>query len=129
MFEYKGKVWIIEIDEHAHRSYDQEKDRRRTSALLEFKKKVNLLRVNPDRSYDAVTDQITPPTCERAVILTRDRESLIERKHIDLYVRPDELARRVAIILSIIEEAFENSYTLIGESIYDGEIILRKVFY
>jgi very-short-patch-repair endonuclease len=129
MFEFMDRIWVLEVDEHAHRSYDSDKDHRRTSALLALGKKVNLIRVNPDRYYEPSRNEIMPAICERQVILTRNHSTHTERKEIDLYVRESELERRLGVIFKVFNDAVANRGMLAGELILDGGVVIRKLFY
>lgn len=129
MFEYMNRIWVLEIDEHAHRSYDTEKDRRRTQALTSFGKDVNLVRMNPDKYYDFSRDATMPSVCERQVVFSRNYVTCTERKEVDLYVRKDELERRLGILFRIFQEAFRNNGQLVGEQLFEDRVVMRKLFY
>jgi hypothetical protein len=117
-FTYLGQLWIIEIDENAHKAYDKESEAERTRALP---KGANLLRINPDQYFDPVENVVRVPLTLRSEFVHFGQRLQI------VHVNWHEFERRIAIVRAFLQENLNAQNQMFGETVEGLRII--KFFY
>ena len=127
-FKHQGRLWIIEIDEHAHRRYRPDKEQARTESLYtEQELPVNLIRINPDEYYDVLTGKLRPPIATRHEFVISTPHEVKRVKTVDL--NKTELWYRLQQIQAFFRDAFQNHGEMYGETLHEGKLRLIKFFY
>lgn len=127
-FKHQERIWIIEIDEHAHRRYNQEKEQLRTESLCtEQDLPVNLIRINPDEYYDVLTSKFRPPIAAKHEFVIATPQG--ERRIRTVELNKTELWYRLQQIQLFLLEAFKNKGEMYGEKLHEGRVKVIKFFY
>lgn len=128
VFTHNDRRWVVEVDEHAHRAYNAEKEMERLQFVHKHWGVFSLVRINPDEWYDPLRKKVAAAICTKCEALVKDNDTLRYSRHELVHIDQEEVTRRVGIVMEYLQRAFSGSGYM-GERLFDGDVVMMKLFY